>query len=295
LASQKSFPWNDDIKETGRLRAKAAINELAPLLFPIITQAEIKLTGTRDLPIKHIAKTYQFREADRYEIKGIVDVLTSVSLKNPDHAKNDLVRLILDNIEGATPSDFEIIIDYKGMRRPPFKEEKKRNISFWDVYNWQLQTYAHLRRSQHDSLPIKAGVIVYLNELLPQVEDMDKMKKEIIEKRTDVRPDVGSNADQLIKDWNRKKPVPALPYYFRLKRAIRVLDVTDDTIIDALDRFDKVVGRIETCRGKEQYNGALMTEWEINPEDYDTCNACDARTFCPSFTKETSPRLPGVR
>jgi len=221
-------------------------------------------------------------------------VLTNIEVNNPSHKDNQLVGLIIGSIKVESSEDFEIIIDYKGMRRDSNYGGNGVLIK-WDVYNWQLQTYANLRKAQPESMQVKAGVIIYLNELYPTSGDLEKLKIEINEDRTDIVPDPNTRDLELIRNWNKKKDVPELSFEFRLRRAVRIIPIDIETIHKSLDMFDRVVGRIETCRGMEMSNGSIIDHWEMNPEDYDTCNACEARTFCPSFKKETEPRLPAVK
>ena len=81
---------------------------------------------------------------------------------------------------------------------------------------------------------------------------------------------------------------------------MRIVPVDDpktgkSRIPDALNSFDEVVAWIETCRGREFYGKTIITAWDRNCTDESTCAACDARTWCPDFSKETKPRLPGVK
>ena len=151
----------------------------------------MRLTGSRALP--PIESALQFREADRYEIVGIVDVITHLALQDPELGSNRLVRLLRAELGGALPEAFELIIDYKGMRRPPLRGSGTRP-TLWEIYGWQLQTYAHLRRAQDDHLPIAAGVILYLNEFVPTQSDIDTLRTEIAHGYTDVQPVNGSEA-----------------------------------------------------------------------------------------------------
>src|SRR5262249_25898917 len=160
----------------------AAINDLGPELFPLIHRAEVRLTGARELPLAKIAEPYRFREADRYEMVGVIDVITHVELRNPAFRENRLVKAILAALPIEPPESFEVIIDYKGMRRPPLRVEG--GPSFWDVYAWQVRTYAHLRRTHEDSLPVVAGVVLFVNELLPTRSDLVLLRREIREGRT---------------------------------------------------------------------------------------------------------------
>ncbi|MDB9525210.1 hypothetical protein PN498_04365 [Oscillatoria sp. CS-180] len=83
--------------------------------------------------------------------------------------------------------------------------------------------------------------------------------------------------------------------YARLRRAIRVIPVTEGTMAHALEQFDQTVARIEVCRGRELEEGRVLNTWEKNPAEESTCTACDARTFCPSYGSENQSKLPGVR
>src|SRR5262249_48325675 len=78
LAAQGLHAWDEDLERLGDQRADAAVNELGASLFPLIHRAEVRLTGSRALP--PIESQLQFREADRYEIVGVVDVISHLEL-----------------------------------------------------------------------------------------------------------------------------------------------------------------------------------------------------------------------
>ncbi|MCP4542412.1 MAG: PD-(D/E)XK nuclease family protein [Chloroflexi bacterium] len=295
LAAQRLFPWDERLERLGDARATAAINDLGPFLFPLIHRAEVRLTGARSLPLDLIAERYRFREADRYEMVGVIDVITHVELAEPALQDNLLVQIILDAVPQDPPGQFEIIIDYKGMRRPPVHVEGAEGPNYWDIYAWQVQTYAHLRNRHQDSLPIVAGAIIYLNELLPTQDDLIELRREIQAGGTDIIPEIGSETAELISAWRRGEDPPPLPLDFRLRRALRIVEIDPSTVQTALHSFDEVVARIETCRGKELQVGRVLSTWEKNATDENTCTRCDSRTFCPSYTQERIPRLPRVR
>ncbi len=294
LAAQGIYPYDDTLERLGDERAKRAINELGPELFPLIRRAEVRLTGARPLPIAKILKQYLFREADRYEMVGVIDVISNVELQDPLVQNNRFVKAILAGLPTKPPSSFEVIVDYKGMRRPPVKAEAGQN-SLWEIYGWQVQTYGELRRRQEDSLPVTAALVIYLNELYHTRTDFELLRKEIRDKTTDVPPIAGSTAEQLILGWGRGQDPPELPFEFRLQRALRIEPIDQVSIDKALVQFDDVVARIETCRGKELGNGKILSTWDKNDSDDSTCAACDSRTYCPQFKKETAPRLPAIR
>ena len=93
LAARGLVPWDDDLEILGDQRAKAAITEMGPDLFPLIHRAEVRLFGARALPV--IDKAWAFREADRYEMVGVIDVVTHVELKNPAYKNNPIVQAVL--------------------------------------------------------------------------------------------------------------------------------------------------------------------------------------------------------
>jgi hypothetical protein len=296
LSARGLVPWDEDLEELGDLRAEAAIQELGPHLFPLIHRAEVRLYGARPLP--EIDKAWEFRVADRYEMVGVIDVVTHVELQDPRLKNNPIVRAVLAALPAVPKGKFEVIIDYKGMRRPP-----SSGGNYWAQYAWQLQTYGELRRRQPDALPVAAGVLVYLNELFPTRTDFETTKREIASGKTDVIPTIGSEEEALIKGWSvREKEVPILPLAYRLQRSLRVLPIDDNSIAQALTAFDDVVKRIETCRGKEARGVGVMTAWERNPGDENTCAVCDSRTHCPDYQRvygglsgDSKPRLPGTR
>jgi hypothetical protein len=323
LAAQGLVAWEPWLKTLGYARARICLTELAPHLFPLIHRSEVRLTGARVL--KPLPAGTAFREADRYEIVGVIDVVTDIELSRPEVAGNPIVKLIKDCL-GTVPDHFEVIIDYKGSRRPSLPPGKAapKKPSLWDQYEWQVLTYAELRGRQPGAYPVKAGLLLYINELLPLASDLDDLRKEVKDKTTDI----GASESDL-KAWREicrdqrtratkileaaagrdgaaalaasKELIPSpVPWDLRLKRAIRIVPVDDpqtgkSRIPDALHSFDEVVEWIETCRGKEFHGGTILSAWDRNCSDEQTCTACDARTWCPDFTSETKPRLPAYK
>jgi hypothetical protein len=299
LAARGLIAWDPDLEALGFARAEVAIQELGPHLFPVIHRAEVRLTGARLLPA--ITSSLQFRVADRYEMVGIIDVVTHIELNDPAFRKNPIVQAILKHLPSKPPPEFEVIVDYKGMRRPP-KTATGGGPGLWTQYEWQLQTYGELRRKQHDALPVVAGILVYVNELYPTRSDLENLKREMGAGTTDVLPAPGSTAESLIQKWTSKAPLPTLPFDFRLQRALRIVSINDTSIKKALAAFDGVVKDIETCRGREVHGTPVLQAWDKNSTDENTCVVCDSRTYCPDYQAkyakkhgETLPRLPGVK
>ncbi|MBK6427805.1 MAG: hypothetical protein IPF82_16895 [Blastocatellia bacterium] len=291
---------NLETEKLGNERATTAVQELGPHLFPLIHRAEVRLTGARLLPV--IAISLEFRVADRYEMVGVVDVVTHVELADPAMTSNPLVEALKENLGSSLPPKFEVIVDYKGMRRPPVPTASAAG-SLWTQYAWQVQTYGELRRTQPDALDVVAGVLLYVNELHPTRSDLEHLKDEIAKGTTDVPPALGSPDDVAIKNWKKRdKDLPKLSFEYRLARALRVIPITPTSIAQALQAFDDVVLDIETCRGREVHGAPVLQAWTKNSNEEQTCVVCDSRTFCPDYqtkyaTKhgETKPRLPGVK
>jgi len=312
LASQGLVPWDRRLEHLGRLRAAAAINDLGSDLFPLIHKAEVRLTGARPLPVQNIPPALRFRDVDRYEIVGVVDVVTHVTLSNPSLQNNRVVKAILSALPPNPPPAFEVILDYKGMRRPTPTTQSGLVDPGWQIYEWQLQTYAHLRATHADSLPVLAGVLLYTNELLPTWADIKRLKQEAAIGITDVPPPVGSMAERMLHGMHagkapidpatgRRQLPPKLPLDFRLQRSIRVATISDSSIQAALAKFDDTVVDIEICRGRENQSNSVLGSWTNYATEPDTCAACDHQTYCPGYRQNVAggrtqvPTLPGVK
>jgi len=61
------------------------------------------------------------------------------------------------------------------------------------------------------------------------------------------------------------------------------VQIDSKSIERALSEFDRVVHRIESCRGKEFYGVGIIDSWKRDPHDPETCKICDARTYCPDY------------
>jgi hypothetical protein len=294
LAARNIVCWDDDSEELGRRRATAAVNELGPYLFPLINQAEVRVRGARKLPPP--ASGAPPRVVDRYEMNGVIDVVTHVELFSPKLRGNKLIELIVEELPESPPEEFEVIVDYKGMSRPSPADKGK--VGLWEIYAWQVHTYAHLR-SLLTTKPIIAGVLIYLNELATTRADFRKLQYALLRKdKEELLPEAGSDDEKLLRSWKPAKKgdvPPILSLDYRLKRAIRVVPITRKSVDQSLKEFDNVVGRIEKCLADEIRSGKLIKSWERNAAHDPTCTACDSRTYCPDFSKETVPRLPGYK
>jgi hypothetical protein len=293
LAARNIRCWDEDSEILGRRRATAAVNELGPLLFPLINQAEVRVRGARKLPDE--VKGVVTRDIERYEMLGVIDVVTQVELFGPKFRGNKLLELIVEELPNDPPAEFEVIVDYKGMKRSDLAE---KGTSHADIYEWQVHTYANLRQSLSTKKVI-AGVLVYLNELVPTKTDFRLLQRALKNNTKDViLPDSGSDDERVLRDWkanDKDEEPPLLSFPFRLRRAVRVVSITDASIAKSLEAFDNTVGRIEKCLAEEAKTGCVISSWEKNAEHEPTCEACDSRTYCPEFKGMSVPRLPGYR
>lgn len=287
LAAKGLRPRNRELEKIGQDRARIAVKQLGPELFPIISQAEIPLNGTRHMPLDRWPKSLPGRESDRYEMAGVIDVITEVALDDPELGNNRIVSAIMRRLDGPLPNKFEVIVDYKGMRRPPVKSPA-RVPDYWSIYEWQLQTYATLRSLQPDARPVAAGVLVYLNELRPSASDIAALKRELRGGLTDVVPAPGSNDEQFLGSGKSRGFVPDLSFNYRLKRALRIVPISTETQQVAAQHFDEVVLDIEIARAKERQSSQIRQQYPTNPFDDATCVACDWRTICPAHPDVTA-------
>jgi hypothetical protein len=258
------------IRELAYDRMEAALNLLGPLLFPLITAAEQRINGTREMP--ELPQEGRYRQGGRYELTGIVDVISSVDLTQ--HEGNPLVKRVRSVLR-QMPGQFDVIVDYKGMRRP------ESNSSLWLHQEWQIQTYAWLRSQVPRAIPIAAGILVYVNEFFPSAQDMQALQQQLKTGALDIAPESGSADEIALRGWRRGMAVPHLSDEFALKRALRIVDVSSSAVDEAVRKIDGVVADIETCSLREHNNGNILTSWSPTGGEGD-CEACDFTHFCPA-------------
>jgi len=268
-------------------RAESAINTWGPHLFPLIDDWEVKLKGIRPMP------NYQenISRSNYYGVTGIIDVISSVNIQNAPsgnlvlhylHNNENIQQLISD----LTTPEYEIIIDYKGMRRPPRNDPNNRT---WQYHEWQLLTYAWLRSRQPQSKTVVAGLLFYFNELIPLADDIANLKREIAGNQTDIIP-TGIDM-RAVQSWRRRSQLPLLSTNLREQRSIRVIPVNEGLIDQSLDSFDNVVLGIENSVLRETGGNPIRDCWISNPVER-TCDACDFKTFCPNPAARYLPTVP---
>ena len=266
-----------DHKKLASARAEKAINIWGCDLFPLMESAEVLIKGLREMPY-----TQADKRSNYYGINGVIDVL---SLININDDSNKIVKYIKNNeemqkiLKNLDKDEYEVIIDYKGMKRPPCDVVKSGNET-WDYHEHQILTYSWLREKQEGHKPI-AGIIFYLNELVPSKEDLIIIKEDINNNLTDIPTGLdGYEKDiELIEKWNEDEKMPELSENFKIDRSIRIIPIDDDKINESLTKFDNVVNEIETCIIKETKGCKIQDAWKANAEKR-TCEACDFKTFC---------------
>jgi hypothetical protein len=271
LRAQGKNPRSFDVRDNAYVRAERAVNELGPHLFPLISVAEEKVIGTRPIPPSPPGQPPP--RSALYELHGIIDVLTNVQL-----GAAPTTNAIRQAVQAACPGcagNYEVIVDYKGSRRPA------SNHSYWQQHDWQVQTYAWLRTRQPNSLPVAAGVLLYVNELAPVRGDLVEMKNAIALGNADVVPARGSPDAYQLNAWQPGNAIPQFSLAFRLARAIRVIPVSVASQTAAAAQFDNVVSNIELCVAAEAAAGNIIQHWQ-SCGDAESCAACDFRHFCPS-------------
>ena len=272
-------------------RAEAAINTWGQYLFPLIEDAEVKLKGLRGI------SGYQenIHRSKHYSITGIVDVISSISLERAK-AGNLILHYINTHpeirsmIDELLVQDYEIIIDYKGMRRPPVYLAPGQRNPTWDAHEWQILTYAWLRSRQQGAQRPLVGIIFYLNELVPSADDIIYLKSEIKPQLTDIVPTRKADLLALNKGTKRSK-LPSYSSVLCEQRSIRMIPITDDRQKQSLQAFDNVVAEIENSIAQEMRCGTIRGCWKPNPVDR-TCTACDFKLFCPAVEGQYRMSVP---
>lgn len=281
---------NHPHKKIASSRCENIINLWGPHLFPLIDEAEVMVKGMRVMPdIGYDLIGYDLR-SDYYSVNGIIDVLSSINIKDHSNLDNLILNYLKnedffkEKIETIETEDFEIIIDYKGMKRPPVDSEN------WKHHKWQISTYAWLREMQEDSKPIIAGIIFYLNELVPSTEDIISIKEEVIMETTDIFPK-DKDLEILLK-WNEVDEYITFSEQLRMDRSIRIIEIDESYVSKALKEFDNVVSEIEKSIIMESNGNSLKDSWKATSKEKRTCDACDFKSFCPNKKIKTPMRVP---
>ena len=283
-----------DHKKLASARAEKAINIWGKDLFPLIDSSEHLIKGIRNMPNYDKNRS----RSNYYGINGIVDVSSSVKINKTleqstlDNYNNKILEYLKkdENFQKRVAKfdnddEYEILIDYKGMKRPPEKVNNPKAEDKWETHKQQILTYSWLRSEQKSSKPIIAGIIFYLNELVPSKEDLVLIKEELNNGLTDVGYEYDKDIE-LINNWQEDDKAPELSDSFKMDRSIRIINVDEAEREKALLKFDNVVFNIEESLIKEMNGCKIQDAWK-GDSDERTCSACDFKTFCKNNSVKT--------
>ncbi len=242
------------------------INEFGSSFFPLLDQAGVLIKGARLIPTYKFPSAWRTLAANWCEISACADIITHTQFSDLDlepvskldYKKNALRQLIRAALPRKLPSQFEIIVVYKGGRRPLIESSETEECdlnSDWNIDEWCIHTLAHLRSHQDLTPPVIAGMVIYLNELCPAFDALAAFVSEMEQHTTDIVPPQGSYVEKGLLGWN-KMPLdirsranqPQLPFDFRLKRAVRFFDITSLTMKKALKTVDDVVIQLKIAK-----------------------------------------------
>jgi len=253
----------------GNMIAHYSLSRWAPSLYPLINDNEVKMEDIRPM----IGYGQGLSKSEYYAVQGVVDVISTFDVRK-FQANNPLVKALMLNetvSDLINQDEYEIIIDYKGMERPPIDSDT------WKHHEWQLNTYMWLRDQQIKAdgrkTPILAGVLLYLNELHLSKAAIERLQKVVAEGRTDIMPKEA--------DLRRLQNGNKFSENFRIKRSIRVVAYNPEEIQSSLEHFDNVVKCIESNLISEQSDSTDVWKHWTGQYSKDRCVACDLKTFCP--------------
>lgn len=282
----KHIPEGNDhpYQKIASARTENAINIWGPDLFPLIDSAEVLIKGIRKMP----NYDEKISRSNYYGINGVIDVISS--LKINESSDNIILDYLHDDedfkkqLNLIENEEYEIIIDYKGMKRPSL------NSNNWKYHKWQILTYAWLRSKQKEAKPIVAGIIFYLNELVPSTEDLIAIKQDIKKGKSDVQLD--KEDEENLKNWDGNEDTYVdLKEISKKNRSIRIIAIEEEAISNALFEFDNVVSNIEDST-IEEINGIPIKKAWKSEADKRTCDACDFKSFCNNKNSLKNMKIP---
>ena len=314
--NNKSFPWDwkTDIRPIeDMIDIRLQVDGLYPYdedLFYSLLNSDLSIDDLNEHDHKKLASARAEKAMPNYDenisrsnyygINGVVDVLSSLKINknlnqtNLDNYDNMIVEFLKKDkkfqqkIANHNAGDeYEIIIDYKGMKRPPQQSKDDFNNP-WENHKQQILTYSWLRSQQEDAKPIFAGIVFYLNELVPSKEDLVLIKEEIANDLTDGAIDYSKYSEDvdLIMNWDKDDKAPELSEEFKIERSIRIIDIDESEIESSLNKFDSVVFNIESSLIKEIKGCKIQDAWKADSDER-TCSACDFRSFCKNNSVKT--------
>ena len=276
--------------------AEAAIKYVGPLIFPFIRDLEVKLRGLEQFP----------SSSQQFFVVGIVDVLSAVEVYRGSPTPALLIYLRNSGIDfsDVEEDEFEIIIDYKAMRRPPTNSnnpDSQQNINEFEAHQLQLEYYSYLRAKQQYANPVRVGIVIYLNEFNPKKEDLFKLYEETRNNSTDIPVPPDSKTMERLEKWIEDgKPDDSikkiLDRQFKLDRGLRIIPINNPN--KTRKDVKNLAKQIQEHIDKERRSQTIQSVWSGRFKE-ETCVACSYRYFCPQIRKKSlsslinvSPTLP---
>lgn len=269
-------------QQVGQQCVTAAINELGPLLFPLIDEAQIPVSGSRWFPTVAGKTAVQDPQSSHFVLTGTVPALLRLAAADGTATACSLLQVL--QAHGIVPAEPQtVLVDFKSAHRPDLHRRTRQAATAGvDADQWRALVLAWLL-SQQTALPA-AVVVVYLHELSPSAAALRRLRQAQYRRTADVLlPSADSRDAALLQAFSAGQEPPQLSRDFRLRRAFRVIPVAPATLLTALQTTDHAAQRIHACRNHEARSGRILKAWERNNHSPAACNACRARTWCPDF------------
>ena len=269
-------------QQAGLQCVTVAINELGPLLFPLIDAAQVPVSGSRWFPTIASTAATEDHQPSHFVLTGTVPALLRLTAMDRTAAafplRQELLSHRIELAEGQT-----ILVDFKSAHRPDLHRGSRRAATAGsDADQWRALVLSWLL-AQQTALPA-AAVVVYLHELSPSAAALRRLRQaQQVRTAHVLLPHPDSPDAALLQEFRDGHKLPQLSRDFRLQRAFRVIPVTPAALQTALQTADHAAQRIQTCRNQEAHSGRILSAWERNSHSPAACNACRARTWCPDF------------
>ena len=176
-------------------------------------------------------------------------------------------NLIRQAVQAACPDltgEFEVIVDYKGTRRPD------TGLNEWTDGEWQVRTLGSATSSGGAGGWPQASSFTSTSSLRVKAIFL-ALRAALGAKRTDVGP-VRDSDQRMLENW-RPGARPEFSPEFLFRRAVRVIPVDDQSVLTATGAFDETVSRIETCVRQEEEAVSILQTWLDDCGDAKTCAA----------------------
>ncbi len=295
-----------------RLRAAAAVNELGPVLFPLLSHARLQVRNSISAPDMAPADTAPANTTPAHtaisppscELTADIHAIAQLQLHDPTLSSNPLVRLLQQQLPQqqlptAPLGTVQLLVDFQSNTRP---DAALPGTRLNDLTELQILATAFLYRTR-SPYPVVAGLVCCLSELVPSRRHFLALRKALLRQSDDfsdhfLAPAPDSPDARILRTWRPStadQVPPLLSFHFRLQRAIRVIPVSPPDQLTAIAQLHDTIRRIQHCQSREQLTGQLLSVWERNPSGTTVCSSCSARTWCPDHSSAFQPVLPGIR